>query len=69
MNEGPAPGTGPARAARLARDVGSWETFRWKGARPHIDLAAVLANAKRVAHYAHEKKHLAEYIRSTGLSS
>ena len=67
VNEGPAPVRTLARAARLARDAGSWETFGLKGARPHIDLAAVLANAKRVAHYAHEKKHLAEYIRSTGI--
>ncbi len=65
INEGPAPVRTFARAARLARDAGSWETFGLKGARPQIDLAAVLANAKRVAHYAHEKKHLNEYVRST----
>jgi pyruvate/2-oxoglutarate dehydrogenase complex dihydrolipoamide dehydrogenase (E3) component len=67
INEGPAPVRTLARAARLARDAGSWETFGLKGARPAIDLAAVLANARRVALYAHEKKHLAEYIRSTGI--
>jgi pyruvate/2-oxoglutarate dehydrogenase complex dihydrolipoamide dehydrogenase (E3) component len=67
INEGPAPVRTLARAARLARDAGSWETFGLQGARPHIDLAAVLANAQRVAHYAHDKKHLAEYIRSTGV--
>jgi pyruvate/2-oxoglutarate dehydrogenase complex dihydrolipoamide dehydrogenase (E3) component len=67
VNEGPAPVRTLARAARLARDATSWETFGLKGARPHIDLAAVLANAQRVARYAHEKKHLAEYIRSTGV--
>ena len=67
LNEGPAPVRTLARAARLARDAGSWETFGLKGAPPRIDLAAVLANANRVAHYAHEKKHLAEYIRSTGV--
>ena len=67
INEGPAPVRTLARAARLARDAGSWETFGLKGARPHIDLAAVLANARRVANYAHEKKHLAEYVRSTGI--
>jgi pyruvate/2-oxoglutarate dehydrogenase complex dihydrolipoamide dehydrogenase (E3) component len=65
INEGPAPVRTLARAARLARDAGSWEIFGLKGARPQIDLAAVLANARRVALYAHEKKHLAEYIRST----
>lgn len=67
INEGPAPVRTLARAARLARDAGSWETFGLKGARPEIDLAAVLANARRVALYVHEKKHLAEYIRSTGV--
>jgi pyruvate/2-oxoglutarate dehydrogenase complex dihydrolipoamide dehydrogenase (E3) component len=67
LNEGPAPVRTLARAARLARDAASWETFGLQGARPHIDLAAVLANAQRVAHYAHEKKHLADYIRSTGI--
>jgi pyruvate/2-oxoglutarate dehydrogenase complex dihydrolipoamide dehydrogenase (E3) component len=67
INEGPAPVRTLARAARLARDAGSWETFGLKGARPAIDLAAVLANARRVALYAHEKKHIAEYIRSTGV--
>jgi pyruvate/2-oxoglutarate dehydrogenase complex dihydrolipoamide dehydrogenase (E3) component len=67
VNEGPAPVRTLARAARLARDAASWEMFGLQGTRPHIDLAAVLANGRRVAHYAHEKKHLAEYIRSTGV--
>jgi pyruvate/2-oxoglutarate dehydrogenase complex dihydrolipoamide dehydrogenase (E3) component len=67
INDGPAPVRTLARAARLARDAGSWETFGLRGARPQIDLAAVLANAKRVALYAHEKKHMAEYISSTGI--
>jgi pyruvate/2-oxoglutarate dehydrogenase complex dihydrolipoamide dehydrogenase (E3) component len=67
INEGPAPVRTLARAARLARDAGSWETFGLRGERPQIDLAAVLANAKRVAQYAHDKKHLAEYISSTGI--
>src|SRR5215472_3873968 len=67
INEGPAPVRTLARAARLARDVGSWETFGLRGDRPQIDLAAALTNARRVAEYAHEKKHLAEYINSTGI--
>jgi pyruvate/2-oxoglutarate dehydrogenase complex dihydrolipoamide dehydrogenase (E3) component len=67
INEGPAPVRTLARAARLARDAGSWETFGLRGDRPQIDLAAVLANARRVALYAHEKKHIAEYIESTGI--
>ena len=67
INEGPAPVRTLARAARLARDAGSWETFGLHGERPQIDLAAVLANAKRVAQYAHEKKHMAEFIGSTGI--
>src|SRR5204862_1014756 len=67
INEGPAPVRTLARAARLARDAGSWETFGLRGERPHIDLAAVLANAQRVAQYAHEKKHVNEYVQSTGV--
>ena len=67
INEGPAPVRTLARAARLARDAASWETFGLQGTRPHIDLAAVLTNAQRVARYAHEKKHLADSIRSTGI--
>ena len=67
INEGPAPVRTLARAARLARDTGSWETFGLRGERPQIDLAAVLANAKRVAQYAHEKKHMAEFIGSSGI--
>jgi pyruvate/2-oxoglutarate dehydrogenase complex dihydrolipoamide dehydrogenase (E3) component len=67
INEGPAPVRTLARAARLARDAQSWETFGLRGAGPTIDLAAVLANANRVANYAHEKKHMAEYIRRTGV--
>lgn len=67
INEGPAPVRTLARAARLARDAGSWETFGLRGERPQIDLAAVLAHANRVAQYAHEKKHMAEFIGSTGI--
>jgi pyruvate/2-oxoglutarate dehydrogenase complex dihydrolipoamide dehydrogenase (E3) component len=67
INEGPAPVRTLARAARLARDADSWETFGLKGECPAIDLAAVLANAERVARYAHEKKHMAENIRSRGV--
>jgi len=64
INEGPAPVRTLARAARLVRDAQSWETFGLKGDRPKIDLPAVLANANRVALYAHEEKHLSEFIRS-----
>jgi pyruvate/2-oxoglutarate dehydrogenase complex dihydrolipoamide dehydrogenase (E3) component len=67
VNEGPASVRTLARAARLARDAGSWETFGLKGTRPHIDFAAVVANASRVATYVHEKKHLAEYLRNAGI--
>jgi len=34
VNDGPAPVRTLARAARLARDAGSWETFGLQGARP-----------------------------------
>ncbi|MGH2517207.1 MAG: dihydrolipoyl dehydrogenase family protein [Ktedonobacterales bacterium] len=67
INDGPAPVRTLARAARLARDAGSWSTFGLKGSPPEIDLAAVIANASRVASYAHEKKHLAESVRARGV--
>lgn len=67
INDGPAPVRTLARAARLARDATSWSTFGLKGPPPEIDLAAVIANAIRVANYAHEKKHLAEAVRARGI--
>ena len=67
INDGPAPVRTLARAARLARDAGSWSTFGLHGAPPEIDLAGVIANASRVANYAHEKKHLAESVRARGI--
>lgn len=67
INDGPAPVRTLARAARLARDAGSWSTFGLHGSPPEIVLAEVIANASRVANYAHEKKHLAESVRSYGV--
>lgn len=67
INDGPAPVRTVARAARLARDAASWSTFGLQGAPPEIDLVGVIANASRVANYAHEKKHLAESIRACGI--
>ncbi|MGO8947487.1 MAG: dihydrolipoyl dehydrogenase family protein [Ktedonobacterales bacterium] len=67
VNEGPAPVRTLARAARLLRDTKSWPTFGLVGEPPRVDLAAVLANADRVANYAHEKKHLAEHLRASGI--
>lgn len=67
INDGPAPVRTLARAARLARDTGSWSTFGLKGAPPTVDLAGVIANASRVANYAHDKKHLAESVRAHGI--
>ncbi len=69
INDGPAPVRTLARAARLLRDTSSWSTFGLLGDPPRADLAAVLANANRVANYAHEKKHLAEHLRASGTLS
>src|SRR6516162_3778006 len=63
INEGPAPVRTLARAARLMRDARSWDTFGLRGEPPRVDLAAVIANAVRVATYAHEKKHMAQALR------
>jgi pyruvate/2-oxoglutarate dehydrogenase complex dihydrolipoamide dehydrogenase (E3) component len=67
LNEGPAPVRTLARAARLLRDTQSWPTFGLKGPRPSLDLAATLANAKRVAHYAHDMKRIDQQVRATGI--
>ncbi len=63
LNRGPAPVRTLARAARLARDWGSWSTFGLEGAPPVANLPAMLANSARVARYAHDKKHMAEHLR------
>ena len=67
LNNGPAPVRTLARAARLVRDWSSWEAFGLRGPRPEIDLTATLANAQRVAGYLHERKHVADHIRSAGV--
>ena len=67
FNRGPAPVRTLARAARLVRDWSSWETFGLRGPRPEVDVAAVLANAQRVADYACERKRMADHIRSAGV--
>ena len=64
LNNGPAPVRTLARAARLVRDWSSWETFGLRGPRPEVDLAATLANAQRVARYAHERKRISDHIRA-----
>ncbi len=63
LNRGPAPVRTLARAARLARDWGSWSTFGLEGPPPVANLPAMLANSERVARYAHDKKHIAEHLR------
>ncbi|CAN5597327.1 mercury(II) reductase [soil metagenome] len=67
FNRGPAPVRTLARAARLVRDWNSWQTFGLRGPRPEVDVAATLANAQRVAGYLHERKRIAEHIRSAGV--
>lgn len=67
LNDGPAPVRTLARAARLVRDWHSWEAFGLRGPRPEVDLAATLANADRVARYAHDRKQLADHIGTLGV--
>jgi pyruvate/2-oxoglutarate dehydrogenase complex dihydrolipoamide dehydrogenase (E3) component len=67
LNEGPAPVRTLARAARLMRDARSWGQFGLRGDPPQVDIAAVLANADRVASYAHQRRRLAEVIASQGI--
>ena len=67
LNDGPAPVRTLARAARLVRDWSSWETFGLRGPAPEVNLAATLANAQRVALYAHERKRISDQIRAMGV--
>jgi dihydrolipoamide dehydrogenase len=67
VNDGPAPVRTLARAARLVRDWSSWETFGLRGPRPVVDLGATLANAERVARYAHARKRMSDHIRAMGV--
>jgi pyruvate/2-oxoglutarate dehydrogenase complex dihydrolipoamide dehydrogenase (E3) component len=67
LNEGPAPVRTLARAARLVRDTQSWRQFGLRGDAPQVDVAATLANADRVANYAHEQRRLAEVVRGQGI--
>ena len=67
LNDGPAPVRTLARAARLARDWHSWESFGLRGPRPEVDLAATLANAERVARYAYDRMQLADRIAGMGV--
>jgi len=67
INYGPAPVRTLARAARLLRDVKSWQTFGLHGTAPKINVRELLENAKRVASYAHDKLHLVESLRSRGI--
>src|SRR5262245_54637223 len=63
LNSGPAPVRTLARAARLVRDWSSWETFGLRGPKPEVDVAATLANARKVASHASERRRIAEHIR------
>ena len=67
LNRGPAPVRTLARSARLARDWNSWQQFGLRGARPTVDLAAVLTNSARVAQHAHDNKDLAGLLRNVGI--
>jgi len=67
LNAGPAPVRTLARAARLVRDWNSWDGFGLRGPKPDVDLAATLANATRVADYAHQHRRIGDHIRSQGV--
>ncbi|GHO72175.1 hypothetical protein KSC_110670 [Ktedonobacter sp. SOSP1-52] len=48
INEGPAPVRTLACTARLLRDSRAWDPFGLRGAPPRVNLAAVLAKARRI---------------------
>ena len=66
-NEGPAPVRTLARAARLARDARAWPDFGLLGSPPRVDLAAAIANARRVAEHGCREKNLPGFLRSHGV--
>ncbi len=66
-NEGPAPVRTLARAARLMRDAGGWQTFGLVGASPRVDVQAAIANARRTADYSYEHKKLPDFLRAHGI--
>lgn len=49
------------------RDTQAWPAFGLRGPGPKVDLAAALANAGRVAEYAHHEQRLSEYVAATGI--
>jgi pyruvate/2-oxoglutarate dehydrogenase complex dihydrolipoamide dehydrogenase (E3) component len=67
LNRGPAPVRTLARAARLVRDWGSWETFGLRGPAPEPDLPKVLARSEEVARYARDARQLAAYLSHYGV--
>jgi pyruvate/2-oxoglutarate dehydrogenase complex dihydrolipoamide dehydrogenase (E3) component len=67
LNRGPAPVRTLARAARLARDWGSWEAFGLRGPAPQPDLPKILARSAEVARHARDAKQLAAYLSDYGV--
>ena len=67
LHQGPGAVRTLARAARLVRDVKSWEHFGLRGEAPTVDLAAALASTHRLADHASEQKRLADSIRGRGV--
>jgi pyruvate/2-oxoglutarate dehydrogenase complex dihydrolipoamide dehydrogenase (E3) component len=67
LNRGPARVRTLARAARLARDWGSWEAFGLRGSAPEPDLPKILARSAEVARHARDAKRLAAYLSDYGV--
>jgi pyruvate/2-oxoglutarate dehydrogenase complex dihydrolipoamide dehydrogenase (E3) component len=67
LNGGPAPVRTLARAARLMRDARSWDRFGLRGDAPRLDMAAAIANARRVADYGLERRGLDDFLRGSGI--
>ncbi|MEA2178862.1 MAG: hypothetical protein QOG77_2159, partial [Solirubrobacteraceae bacterium] len=67
LNDGPAAVRTLARTARLMRDAKSWEHLGLRGPGPHIDIAAALTSARRVAEYVHDQRRLADALCRRGI--
>lgn len=67
FNEGPAPVRTLARAARLRADTALFSTFGLEGNAPSVNFKEVIKNAKRVAAYANEIRHVTAKVREEGI--
>ncbi len=67
FNEGPLPVRALARAARLRGEATDYSTFGLEGDAPRVNFKAAIANAKRIAAYGNQIRHITTRVRETGV--